>query len=57
MLDALVELHKPHRRACCLDKTWAAEHWAEGGGDCAPAKSSAIKTVTCRSEGMFCCCT
>ena len=30
MVDALVQLHKPHRRECCLDRTWAAEHWAEG---------------------------
>ena len=30
MLDALVQMHKPHRRECCLDRIWAVELWAEG---------------------------
>ena len=34
MLDALVQLHKPHRMECCLDRTWAAEHWAVGVAVC-----------------------
>ena len=57
MLDALVQLHKPHRRKSVAWIELGPRSIRLRGWRLCTAKSSAVKSVTRGSEGMFCCCT